>query len=154
LLADTKVYSGDADLKKVETLFYPIIKILRQESSGNFEYQVDNKIILVLGGKQEIKIPVATFKKKAEELFTKIKNTNGVFDFPEVEEFMNSIYCRSLKAKSTDKTDIKIVIHDLRTSLQHLLGFSIKSKLGRPSTLLNSSGDYTNFIFQVKGINK
>ena len=30
LLADKKVFSGDADLKKMEKLFYPIVKIVRE----------------------------------------------------------------------------------------------------------------------------
>lgn len=154
LLADKKVFSGDADLNKIEELFYPIIRILREEQAGKFEYHIDKNVVLVFGGDKEIKIPVETFKAIAEQLFERIRNAKGVFSLPEVEEFMSSIYCHTLKAKSTDKTDIKVVIHDLRTGLQHLLGFSIKSKLGSPSTLLNAGGDTTNFIYQIKGIDK
>lgn len=154
LLADKKVYSGDADLNRIEELFYPIIKILREEQAGKFEYQIVKNLVLVFGGDKEIKIPVESFKEIAEQLFERIRNAKGVFSLPEVEKFMSSIYCHTLKAKSTDKTDIKIVIHDLRTGLQHLLGFSIKSKLGSPSTLLNANGDTTNFIYQINGIDK
>ena len=154
LLADKKVFSGDADLKKIEKLFYPIVRIVREEQAGKFEYLIDSNIVLVFGGDKEIKISVETFKEIAGQLFERIRNTSGVFSFPEIEEFMSSIYCHSLKAKSSDKTDIKVVIHDLRTGLQHLLGFSIKSKLGSPSTLLNAGSDTTNFIYQIKGIDK
>jgi type II restriction enzyme len=154
LLADKKVFSGDADLKKMEKLFYPIVKIVREEQAGKFEYLIDSNVVLVFGGDKEIKISVETFKEIAGQLFERIRNANGVFSLPEIEEFMSSIYCNSLKAKSSDKTDIKVVIHDLRTGLQHLLGFSIKSKLGSPSTLLNAGGDTTNFIYQIKGIDK
>lgn len=152
LLADKKVFSGDADLNKVEELFYPIIRILREEQSGNFEYHIERNIVIVIGGKEEIRLPVEIFRKISEQLFIQIKDANGVFSLPEVEEFMSSIYCKSLKAKSTDKTDIKVVIHDLRTGLQHLLGFSIKSKLGSPSTLLNAGGDVTNFLYRLDGM--
>lgn len=55
----------------------------------------------------------------------------------------------SLKASSTAKTDITIVVHDQRTNQQPTLGFSIKSQLGSPSTLLNA-GKTTNFIFKIK----
>jgi len=154
LLADQKVYSGDAELNKIEELFYPIVKILREEHVGRFEYQVDQNVVLVFGGGNEVRIPVETFNDIAEQLFAKIRNSTGVFSLPEIEEFMSSIYCYTLKAKSTDKTDIKVVIHDLRTGLQHLLGFSIKSKLGSPSTLLNAGGDTTNFIYQINGIDE
>lgn len=149
LLSDTKVYSGDENLNKIKDLFYPIIKILRQEEGANYEFQVNPGDIVILGeGKTELRLPVSEFKKQAELLFEKIKSTSGTFPSPETEAFMNSVYCTKIKAKSSDKTDIKIVIHDLRTGMCPTLGFSIKSKLGHPSTLLNP-GRTTNFIYKI-----
>ena len=63
---------------------------------------------------------------------------------------MSSINCNTLKAKSTSKTDIRIVIHDQRVNQTADLGFSIKSQLGGEATLLNA-GKTTNFIYQVLG---
>lgn len=63
---------------------------------------------------------------------------------------MTSINCITLKASSTAKTDITIVVHDQRTNQQPTLGFSIKSQLGSPSTLLNA-GKTTNFIYKING---
>lgn len=63
---------------------------------------------------------------------------------------MGEIGCSKLKAPSTDKADIHIVIHDLRTNMTPLLGFSIKSQLGSASTLLNA-GTTTNITYQVVG---
>ena len=65
---------------------------------------------------------------------------------------MASINCFSLKADSTKKTDITIVVHDQRTNQQPVLGFSIKSQLGSPATLLNA-GKTTNFIFEITNLN-
>lgn len=65
---------------------------------------------------------------------------------------MQSINCISLKVSSTAKTDITIVVHDQRTNQQPTLGFSIKSQLGSPSTLLNA-GKTTNFIYKIVGAN-
>ncbi len=62
---------------------------------------------------------------------------------------MQSINCLSLKASSSAKTDITIIVHDQRTGLQPSLGFSIKSQLGNPSTLLNA-GETTNFIYKIE----
>lgn len=94
-------------------------------------------------------IAVSEFKEKAKFLFEIIKaNKKGTFSVPKVEEFMQSINCFSLKAGSTVKTDITIVIHDQRTNQQPALGFSIKSQLGSPSTLLNA-GKTTNFVFKL-----
>ncbi|MEJ7611820.1 MAG: HpaII family restriction endonuclease, partial [Ferruginibacter sp.] len=61
VLSDKKLYSGDADLKKAEELFYPIIKIIRSESGGNFEYEINGDLVLVSGGKEALRIPVKTF---------------------------------------------------------------------------------------------
>ena len=36
LLGDQKLIAGDADLNKVENLFYHIIKIIRTETGGNY----------------------------------------------------------------------------------------------------------------------
>ncbi|MEJ7610276.1 MAG: HpaII family restriction endonuclease, partial [Ferruginibacter sp.] len=69
---------------------------------------------------------------------------------PETEAFMTSINCKTLKAKATSKTDIRIVIHDQRINQVAELGFSIKSQLGGDATLLNA-GKTTNFIYQITG---
>lgn len=63
---------------------------------------------------------------------------------------MKSINCGSLKAKSSSKSDIRIIIHDPKINQKAELGFSIKSQLGGDSTLLNA-GKTTNFIYQISG---
>ncbi len=152
LLADKQIYAGDGNLNKIMDLFYPIIKILRQEEDTNCEFRVTPGDIVISGeSKPELRLSVSEFKKQAEFLFNKIKSTSGVFSSPETEAFMNSVYCTKIKAKSSDKTDIKIVIHDLRTGVCPTLGFSIKSKMGSPSTLVNSSGA-TNFLYYIEGV--
>ncbi len=94
----------------------------------------------------------STFKAKALYLLNAIKeNKERTFSVPEIECFMQSINCISLKAGSSAKTDITIVVHDQRTNQQPTLGFSIKSQLGRPSTLLNA-GKTTNFIYKILGL--
>ncbi len=150
LLSDKKLFVGDADLKKVENLFYPILKIIRNETGGNFEFDITGDLILVSGGKEKLRIPVKTFSEQAILLFSKIKSSSGAFSLPETEAFMKSIGSGTLKAKSTSKSDIRIVIHDQRINQKAELGFSIKSQLGGDSTLLNA-GKTTNFIYQITG---
>jgi type II restriction enzyme len=64
---------------------------------------------------------------------------------------MNKIYCTKIKAPSREKRDITIVVKDLELGAEPELGFSIKSQIGNPSTLLNA-GQTTNFIYEVKNI--
>ena len=149
LLGDTEIYVGDENLNKIPDLLYPIIKILRDESNGHFEYSVNDDLIIISGNNEEFKISIIDFKNKAELLLTKIKEAHtSSFEVPEIEEFLSQINCSTLKAKSSSKTDIRIVIHDLKTNQQPELGFSIKSQLGGASTLLNA-GKTTNFIYKI-----
>ena len=48
------------------------------------------------------------------------------------------------------KRDITIVVHDIITGFEPTLGFSIKSKVGKPATLLNASGA-THFLYKFEG---
>ena len=151
LLGDKQLFLGNKDIEKLEGLVYPIIKILRAENNGNFEYSIQDEIILISGVDEVLKIPISSFKDKALFLLNAIKqNKERTFSVPEIEEFMQSINCISLKASSSAKTDITIVVHDQRTRQEPTLGFSIKSQLGSPSTLLNA-GKTTNFIYKIKG---
>lgn len=151
LLGDKQLFLGDKDIEKLENIVYPIIKILRSENNGNFEYSIQDEIVLISGNEQVLRIPIEDFKTKALFLLKSIKdNKDRTFSVPEIESFMKSINCISLKASSSAKTDITIIVHDQRTNQQPALGFSIKSQLGSPSTLLNA-GKTTNFIYKIDG---
>ena len=126
ILGDKNLFAGDADLNRIENLFYPIIKIIRHEIDGNYEYEIKNDIVIVSGGRELLHVPVATFSKQALNLLTKIRTSTGSFGIIEIESFMNSIYCNTLKAKSTAKSDIKIVIHDKRVNQSAELGFKCR----------------------------
>ncbi|MFZ3102063.1 MAG: HpaII family restriction endonuclease [Desulfitobacteriaceae bacterium] len=168
LLTDGKLYAADENLEKIRDVFYPIIKVLRNET-GKREvyYQVkhendkdieirdellDGSIMITVENQDEkILIPISEFKKYSELLLEKIKNSRGSsFFIEEVEGFLKDIKCNKLKAPSKDKTDIQMVVHDLNTGMSPSLGFSIKSMMGNPSTLLNTS-NATNFIYEIVG---
>lgn len=152
LLGDKQLFLGDKDIQKLEGIVYPIIKILRSENNGDFEYSVQDELIIISGNEEVLKIPISKFKEKAFNLLEAIKeNKERTFSIPKIEEFMHSINCMSLKAGSSAKTDISIVVHDQRTNQQPTLGFSIKSQLGNPSTLLNA-GKTTNFVFKIDDV--
>jgi len=155
LLGDKELNPGNTEIKKIQNLVYPILRILRTEVNGNFEYSIEDDIVVISGNEEVFRIPISEFQEKANYLLSEIKSNTGTFSIPEIEDFMQSINCLSLKASSSAKTDITIVVHDQRTGLQPSLGFSIKSQLGNPSTLLNA-GETTNFVYKIVGakINK
>jgi len=152
IIADKNLYPGDSSLQKVESIIYPIIKVLRDESNGTFQFEYDDDLVLVSSESfEEIRIPITQFQKQASFLLNKIKEAcSATFSIPEVEEFINSFNCHSLKAKSSVKSDIRIIIHDQRTQMSPELGFSIKSQLGGASTILNA-GKTTNFVYKING---
>lgn len=154
LLSDGKVYSGDENLNKNPKLFFPIQKILRKEGDNDIEFIPKGKSVKIHGGQKMILLPSEEFTKISTKLFKQITESDATFELPEIEIFLHTIHCHSLKAKSADKTDIKLIIHDMRTSMSHLLGFSIKSQLGAASTLFNSNKDGTNFKYALHGLKK
>ena len=156
VLGDKKLFAGDENIEKIEELFYPIISVLRTEANGKFEYILDKNIVLVnSNGSELLSLPVSEFAQKATDTLEAIKENkrakNRTFSIPEIEAFMQQIHCSSLKASSSAKTDITIIIHDQRTNNTPELGFSIKSQLGGASTLLNA-GKTTNFQYKVLGL--
>lgn len=152
LLSEGKLYAADSDLQKIEEIYYPIIKILRKDN-GNWEYKYGSNINVVDGstGNTVVAVPVATFIENSRFLLKNIKQAKGSsFTVPQIESFMTDIKCTTLKAKAADKRDITIVVHDMKTELNSIFGFSIKSELGDAPTLLNP-GKTTNFIYQIEG---
>jgi type II restriction enzyme len=151
VIADKQLYRGDGNLNRIEGAVLPIIKVLREESSGTYEYSIDQQIVVIHRAEESIRIPILEFKKWAENLLSTIKSSSQTtFTAPEIENFLASFKCTSLKARSDRKSDIRIVLHDTETGTSPELGFSIKSQLGGASTLLNA-GKTTNFIYQVNG---
>lgn len=151
LLGDGEIHAGDAEMHKTE-LYYPIVSILREESKRlEFMPNVDKYVVIMAKDKEVARLSMATFIEHSEKLLADIKaGGDSAFAIPDTERFMHAIGCERLKAPSKDKADITIVIHDLRTGMKPELGFSIKSQLGSPATLLNAS-KATNITYRLAG---
>jgi type II restriction enzyme len=93
LLGDKKLHPGNSEIKKLENLVYPILRILRTEVNGNFEYSIEDDIVVISGNEEVFRIPISEFKKRAKYLLGEIKSNSGTFSVPEIEEFMQSINC-------------------------------------------------------------
>lgn len=153
LLADGQLFSADENLNKIPTLFYPILEILRNDAIGPRHYVRDAKILIVDPVKKKVllEVEIAQFVAASKLLLAKIKQSaSSSFEVKEITAFLQTIDVQSLKARSADKRDITVIVHDSRTNMDAPLGFSIKSNLGSPSTLLNP-GKTTNFIYRIEG---
>lgn len=155
LTAYGRLYAADADTNKIESIYYDILKIIRSQKDDNWQYIRNGniKVVAESTGEEIAAIPISEFKNNAELLLSSIKSVSskkGSFEVPEVESFISKIKCSTTKAKSSDKADITLMVHDVKTGSEPMLGFSIKSQLGSPSTLFNASGA-TNFIYELSG---
>ena len=155
ILGEGKLHIADENLQKME-IFYPILKILRQEEK-KFEYILsDDKASIKIETENEEydAISAEEFKKTAEIIYNTIENgVSSTFKIDEVTHFLNNIGIKTLKAKSDSKADIILVIHDLKTNLDSKVSFSIKSRLGGAPSLLNAS-DSTNFVYKIDLLKK
>lgn len=157
LLADGKLYSGDGQLNRYDEKWFPILEIFRDDSSDRNTYRINTakNNILVAGSTIQLEVSQQRFLEESAKLLdfiVSLESTTGTNS--EIENFMREIDCGKITAKSSDKADIRIVIHNLANGTRPELGYSIKSKLGSDSTLINSSKDNTNFIFRINGITK
>ena len=152
LLGSGILYAADADLNKIEDIYYPLIEILRKENEQIKHYAKNDININIIddAGNNILTLPVAEFEEKAVLLLNAIKTSDSTFSVPAIENFMQVIKCSKVKADSMDKSDIMLVLHDCKTYRNETFGFCIKSRLGNPSTLLNP-GKPTNFIYEISG---
>lgn len=149
LIADGCIKSkiGDANTT------YKIMALNRNEFDGLKSYVLENGDVKVLTDDQDIRSIKRDLVKDCSSLLLErirtLKSTQSIDD-DELQNLLDKLECNQLKAKSTDKSDIKIVVHDHLTGLQPELGFSVKSKVGGDSTILNASGA-TKFTYSING---
>ena len=140
LLCDGELSAGDENLNKINNLIYPVIRILRQEHHHLFTY-VPHKsegIVEILRGEDVFQIPLQELRDITQFLLAELqKKQTASFTIPDVENFISRYQSNKIKAKSSAKSDIRIVIYDAKIGTMPELGFSIKSKLGKPSIRAN-----------------
>lgn len=156
LLDIGRLYAADENLRKMDSVFYDVLKIIRDEDIGSLEfiYEKNTRTVSVFNTTTNqvlISLRSEDFQKEADKLFDTIVNAKGTaFSDSKTEEFLKEIGIDTLKAKSDDKADIRMKIHDINSGFDAIQGFSIKSRLGSPSTLINA-GRTTNFIYEIIG---
>lgn len=150
IFANKSIAAADKELNATEDK-YSFLQIIREEKSCRkiiYDLERPGNVIVCEELGQAIKtISTKNLSEKAKKIFEKIKfNTSGsTFQISEANELMNEYCIKKIKADSAHKSDIIAIVRDKIASRQEL-GFSIKSQLGSPSTLLNASSQ-TNFVF-------
>lgn len=153
ILSERRLQAADEDLNILESVSYPIFQVIKKADKGELVYDLGEKdLVKVMINNDTIStVNNEKIKNSLNRIFIKIRDqkaSTGSFELPEANELMESLICNKFKSSSGDKTDITIAMDDLHTGTKPIVGFSIKSRLGGPSTLLNASGS-TNFVYRV-----
>lgn len=153
LLSQGRVYAANEKVEKIDEVYYPILKIMREENKGEvIDYVIhDDRIDIEMESNTVMSVSRNEMEDKANELLAEIAKHSGSFELEEIAKFANGIKVTKIKAPSSDTTDISMQIEDVHTSYVRDVGFSIKSEVGGAPTLMNA-GQTTNFIYRVKGI--
>lgn len=154
LMYTGKLYAADENVNRISDIYFPILRILRQkEISGEVDYILhDNNVDVIMDGVKVSSLSKDYLAKIRSLIFNGIRSgVDRAFEIQGAPEAMDELQIDKIKASSSDKADIVMQIHDIHTGYEPICGFSIKSELGNPPTLLNASGA-TNFIYEITGI--
>lgn len=149
LLSSGVLQAADKNLQPIENVFFPIIRILRENMSYYPSDSGCDKVRIYKGDILCGEYAVQDFEDIVELLYQEIPKGQRSFIIPECEPFMDLIGIEKLKADSLHKQDIDIEIHDINTGIEANCGFSIKSYLGGDPTLVNA-GKNTNFVYCIE----
>lgn len=153
LLSQGRVYAANEKVEEIEDIYYPILKIMREETRGNvIDYIISgDNINIEMQSDTKLTVSRKELDDNANKLLGEIASHSGSFELEEIANFANGIKVTKIKAPSTDTTDISMQIEDTMTNRVRNVGFSIKSEVGNFPTLVNA-GQTTNFIYKVTGI--
>ncbi len=118
LLADGKIYASDSKLNKLENVYFPIIKIIREENKGEIqEYATGEIISIYMNGSKVKELPATEFAMQSvqnchkrliyrniftlsELLLNEInsKTSKGAFSAEKKQNFMDKILRYTLSA--------------------------------------------------------
>lgn len=158
ILANGGVYGADKNQERREDLFYKVLKVIFAEKIGEerMSYEMcDGHVDIFLGKKKLATVKVNKIKNVLDKMFQSLSSTNEgrAYSLETGSEMMNILRKEVIKASSFDKKDLDLIMLDIKTQQPTPeIGFSIKSQLGSPSTLVNASSA-TNFIFEIKDKN-
>ncbi len=157
ILAYKKLFAANDEIQDFENNYIPVIKVMRTLSDNRrVEYRLstDSQIEVYIDNQMIREIPSQHLLHYSELLHRKIREgSNRAFEIPEMASVIRQLECERLAAPSSDKSDIQLQIQDTYTGFRLNRGFSIKSELGNPPTLLNASFA-TNFEYEIIGLNE
>lgn len=131
LLSQGRVHAANEKVEKIDTVYYPITKIMREEQQGTvIDYIIsEDKVLIEIQSNQIMSVLRKDLEEVANNLLNEISIHNGSFEIEEVAKFANGIKVTKIKAPSRNTTDISLEIQDPYTNFIRPVGFSIKSEV-------------------------
>lgn len=150
---------GNSHLEEITNKLYTLKKIILYPLTDLMEYELKNNgdVNVYLNNEFNSVIKQTELFENKKKIYDAIKNApigNGAFEIDDINHFLFKINNNSyIKSKSTNKEDIEAIIYDARFGTNKSLKYSIKSSLGNPATILNSS-QKTNFLYEITGLDE
>ncbi|PIY80801.1 MAG: hypothetical protein COY80_01040, partial [Candidatus Pacebacteria bacterium CG_4_10_14_0_8_um_filter_42_14] len=157
LIGEGRLFLADKYLKPDKESFYIVLKVFRDERLGKISYDLEKipGTIVISDSEQKIigEVNQGQIAEKISSVFSEINNNEErTFTTEQLGSLVDKLRCQQIQAGSQKKVDIHALVKNNKELFkQPLLGFSIKSMLAAPSTLLNASKS-TNFTYLVEGL--
>ncbi|MCL2859603.1 MAG: HpaII family restriction endonuclease [Oscillospiraceae bacterium] len=143
-------------LEIVDDSTFKILGMYIQNSNNEYYLNINNLDVDVLKNnilhsnisKEEIKV----YKEILLEKILGESPSSGSFPIKEMKDILEKLTeGNKIKSSAERKEDLIANLYDSRMNTVNKVGYSIKSSLGRPATLLNASS-HTNFKYKVIGL--
>lgn len=152
MLYDQMIDVCDKDLKSTDQKI-KILKLLMRSVLGDSEYDIDgndNGDISILYNGRLVKSANLSKELIFSILNEIIAGSGASFNIPSGELAMKELMLDDFKSTSYVKSDVETYSIMPHEEIARQIGFSIKSQIGSPATLLNAS-ESTNFIYKIEG---
>lgn len=149
LLSNGYVNLGTPDAKNSD-IRWSIAMIQREEHDGVRQYHIEKDEIRIVNEKETRFFPREDFSVVANLIYDAIRTSpEDETTSPDgVEEFLDTVGIFNLEAQTNDRTDLSIAFWDKEAPL---IGFSIRSRMGRMNYLLDG-GRSANLKFELSGV--
>lgn len=156
ILANGGVFAADRNQEKRDDLFYKVLQIVFESTADSpaLRYEIGDQEITIKKGRAIIgSVKIVDVKQNISRLFEELtspaKKEKASFSWPLGEEMLNILIKKDRSVSNKKKKDIEMILLDMDTQAPSpKTGFSIKSQIGSPATLVNAS-KATNFIFEI-----
>lgn len=159
IIGDGKIFIADENGERNPNEWMTVLELIRHETRSRlvaYKYnENDVDVDIYVNDVLQISMPADRFLNMADTLSDEIKAGRGnSFDVSQrIQDFLQQIELKHIKAASINKSDVFLTIRDPRAGVvREHIGFSIKSDFGHNPTLFNTA-KASAFIYELSNTN-